>query len=286
MDGQRPLIIGTRGSPLALAQARWVQNWLQAHGTHTRIQVIRTQGDIPADLPLPTAGSGLFTGAVQEALLQGRVDVAVHSLKDLPIAPLSGLTLAAVPLRADPLDAWVGRPPAPGACVGTASPRRRALLAALYPQVTAVFLRGNLDTRLARVRAGDLDAIVVAQAGIERLGHGALVRCALDPDQFVPAPAQGALGIEARAHDTWALELIAPLDDTTTRRCAVAERSVLAGLGGGCQLPMGAHARKIPGGFALSGFYAAEGCQPLWVRRRGADPLALAEAVTAALGRR
>lgn len=286
MNERRTLAIGTRGSALALAQARWVGEWLEARGRATRVEVIRTRGDVPPDEPLPAEGVGLFTSALQEALGSGRVDLVVHSLKDLPLLPSPGLTLAAVPVRADPRDAWVGRPPGRLVRVGTSSPRRRALLGALYPEVTPVPLRGNLDTRLGRVQSGAVDAVVVAQAGLSRLGHKSAALMLLDPDRFVPAPAQGALGVEVRTEDDDARLAVADLDDETTRRCALAERSVLAGLGGGCQLPMGAHARAAGEGYVLTAFHAPAGLTPRWARREGRDPAELAALVTAALGGR
>ncbi|MEZ5117956.1 MAG: hydroxymethylbilane synthase [Candidatus Nanopelagicales bacterium] len=258
-----PLRLGTRGSALALAQAGQVaQAVTAAAGRPVELVPVTTRGDT-SDLPLEQLGreaTGVFVVAVRRALLTGEVDLVVHSLKDLPTAPADGLTVAAVPPREDPRDALcardgldlVGLPE--GATVGTGAPRRVAQLRALRPDLTLVPVRGNVDTRLRRVADGDLDAVVLARAGLARLGRLDAITEVLDPLQVLPAPGQGALAVECRtpdparsssadpSADAALVETLRTLDDPATRAAVEAERSLLAALEAGCTAPVGAYA--------------------------------------------
>jgi hydroxymethylbilane synthase len=240
------LTIGSRGSQLALCQARWVSARLAELGHPSRIEIIRTTGDKITGVPLAQVGTkGLFTKEIEEALLAGAVDLAVHSLKDLPTELPAGLTLAAIPEREDPRDALVGRRLAelgPGARVGTSSLRRAAQLLALRPDLAVEPLRGNLDTRLRKVAAGACDAIVLAAAGLNRMGWQDRIAEILPVEIMCPAVGQGALAVETREDGGAARSACAVLDHWRTRLAVAAERAVLAGLGGGCQVPIGAHA--------------------------------------------
>jgi hydroxymethylbilane synthase len=239
------LVIASRGSQLALWQAHWVQQRLADLGHETRIEIIKTTGDKITDVPLAKVGTkGLFTKEIEEALLDGRADLAVHSLKDLPTELPPGLVLAAVPAREDPRDAIVGRrlselPQA--AKVGTSSLRRAAQLRHLRPDLEIESIRGNLDTRLRKLDEGRYEAIVLAAAGLKRLGWSDRIAELLAPEVMCSAVGQGALAIETRAtgagHDA-----CAALDHAATRAAVTAERAVLAALGGGCQVPIGAYA--------------------------------------------
>lgn len=241
--------LGTRGSRLARWQADWVQTRLAATGIAVEIVVIKTRGDAEVDRPLhELEGKGFFTKEIEEALLDGRIDVAVHSLKDLPTQLPAGLALAAVPARHDPRDALVSRDRAvtsvfqlaPGARVGTSSLRRVTQLRYLRPDVEVVPLRGNVPTRVRKVETGEgLDAALLAIAGLERLGLGEGA-AHVDPLDVMPAPAQGALGLEIRAGDTATRDALRPLADPESARAVEAEREVLAALGGGCQAPVAA----------------------------------------------
>jgi hydroxymethylbilane synthase len=239
------LTIGSRGSQLALWQARWVQSALEARGGQCRIEIIKTTGDKITDVPLAKVGTkGLFTKEIEEALLDGRIDLAVHSLKDLPTDLPAGLVLAAIPEREDPRDALVGRrlqELAHGAKVGTSSLRRVAQLRALRPDLQVESVRGNLDTRLRKLSEGRYDAIVLAAAGLKRLGWADRVAEFLAPETMCPAVGQGALAIETRAEGA-ATAACAQLNHDATRAAVEAERAVLAALDGGCQVPIGAHA--------------------------------------------
>jgi hydroxymethylbilane synthase len=239
------LVIASRGSQLALWQANWVQAQLADAGHESRIEIIKTTGDKITDVPLAkVGGKGLFTKEIEEALLDGRADLAVHSLKDLPTELPEGLVLAAVPPREDPRDAVVGKTLAelpPGAKVGTSSLRRAAQLHALRPDLVIESIRGNLDTRLRKLDEGQYDAIVLAAAGLKRLGWGDRIRDLLTADVMCSAVGQGALGIETRA-EGHGFEAVRALDHAPTRAAVTAERALLASLGGGCQVPIGAHA--------------------------------------------
>jgi hydroxymethylbilane synthase len=244
------LVIASRGSQLALWQARWVEAQLAAAGRQCRIEIIKTTGDRITDVPLAKVGSkGLFTKEIEEALLDGRADLAVHSLKDLPTELPQGLVLAAIPAREDPRDAIVGRPLADlpaGARVGTSSLRRAAQLRRLRPDLVIESVRGNVDTRLRKLDEGRYDSIVLAAAGLKRLGWAGRIAEILDPHVMCSAVGQGALAIETRAEGA-GREACAALDHPSTRAAVTAERGVLATLGGGCQVPIGAHA-TVDGG--------------------------------------
>jgi len=265
------LVIASRGSQLALWQARWVAAQLSAAGHECRIEIIKTTGDKIADVPLAKVGTkGLFTKEIEEALLDGRADLAVHSLKDLPTELPEGLVLAAVPEREDPRDAVVGKKLAdlpPGAKVGTSSLRRAAQLLKLRPDLQVESIRGNLDTRLRKLDEGQYDAILLAAAGLKRLGWGDRIAEILEPEQMCPAVGQGALAIETRA----GFEAVAMLDHADTHTAVMAERGVLRALGGGCQVPIGAYATVFNGRVRLLAIVAApDGSQMVGAQAGGA----------------
>ncbi len=237
------LTIGSRGSQLALWQARWVESRLSERGIACRIEIIRTTGDKITDVPLAKVGvKGLFTKEIEEALLSGQIDLAVHSLKDMPTDLPAGLEIAAVPEREDARDAMVGAGltdlPS-GARVGTSSLRRSAQLRKLRQDLFIESVRGNVDTRLRKLDEGQFDAIVMAAAGLKRLGWENRIAEILAPEVMCPAPGQGALAIETRIGES----ACAVLEHAPTRATVNAERAVLASLGGGCQVPIGAYAR-------------------------------------------
>jgi hydroxymethylbilane synthase len=244
------LRIGSRGSQLALWQANHIAALLRAQGHTVEIRLLKTTGDRMQEVTFAQVGSkGMFTKEIEEALAASEVDLAVHSLKDLPTELPAPFTLAATPARVDPRDVFVSvaHPslaalPA-GARIGTSSQRRRAQLKALRPDLEAVEFRGNVDTRLRKLAEGQVDAILLAAAGLDRLERAEWVRERLDPAQFCPAAGQGALGIEARLGDQPVLSALAFLDDSATRYAVTAERAALAALGGGCQVPIGVHVR-------------------------------------------
>ena len=244
----KSLTIGSRGSQLALWQAHYIEGRLQSLGVETRLVIIKTTGDKITDVPLAqVGGKGLFTKEIEEALLDGRIDLAVHSLKDLPTVLPDGLAVAAIPERELPFDALVGVPLArlkPGAHVGTSSLRRAAQLKLARPDLVIENIRGNLDTRLRKLDEGRYDAIVLAAAGLRRLGWGDRIAELLAPDLMCPAVGQGALAIETLAASE-AFEICRQLDHEPTRIAVSAERAVLAALGGGCQVPIGAHAEIV-----------------------------------------
>ena len=241
------LVIGTRGSKLALCQAHWVAGCLQAAGSEASIRVIKTTGDRQTGVPLAALGQqegvkGLFTKEIEDALIDFSIDLAVHSLKDLPTELDTRLELGCVPPRADPRDALLGRTSdelAAGDRVGTGSLRRAAQLSELLPGARVLNIRGNVDTRIRKLRSGEFDAIVLAAAGLERMGLESEVAEYLDEDRMVPAVGQGALGIEVRAGDCRVLEAIKPLHDAAAAAEVRAERSLLRALGGGCEVPLG-----------------------------------------------
>jgi hydroxymethylbilane synthase len=249
----RILRLGTRASALARVQSGLVAAAVEgALGRPVELVDISTEGD-RSSAPIATFGTvGVFVSALREALLAGEVDLAVHSYKDLPTAPAAGLVLAAVPTREDPRDVLVARDGLtlaelpPGARVGTGSPRRMAQLRALGLGLELVPLRGNVDTRVGKVRAGELDAVVLARAGLARLGRLAEVTEVLDPLQVLPAPAQGALAVECRAGDD-VEKLLSALDDHASRAAVAAERALLAALQAGCTAPVGALAEVAEG---------------------------------------
>ncbi len=239
--------LGTRGSQLALVQARWVADSLEAlhHSVQVEIVTITTKGDMQTGALSASSDTGLFTKAIEDALLTGEVDIAVHSLKDLPTVQPAGLAVAAVPERLDPHDALVSRDGitldelGKGARIGTSSVRRKAQLLAINAEIEVVPLRGNLDTRLRRVLDGDFDAIVVAKAGLIRMQRDDVKAVSLPFDKMLPAAGQGALAIEARQDDPELLELVAGLNHAESEATTRAERMVLERLGAGCQVPIG-----------------------------------------------
>jgi hydroxymethylbilane synthase len=255
------LRLGTRRSALATAQSRWVADRVEAAaaaaGTPVTVELVEltTHGDV-SGAPLSSFGGvGVFVSRLREALLGGEVDIAVHSLKDLPTAPPTGLLLAAVPTREDPRDVLVARDrltlgelPS-GSRIGTGSPRRAAQLRALGLGLDVVDLRGNVDTRVRKVQAGELDAVVLARAGLLRLGRANEATETLDPLVMLPAPGQGALAVECRdnADDEPLAGILARLDDRATRSAVLAERSLLAALEAGCAAPLGALAEVVEG---------------------------------------
>jgi hydroxymethylbilane synthase len=245
------LRLGTRGSRLALWQAEWVRGELERAGAAVEIVVIKTQGDADIDRPLhQLEGTGFFTKAIEDALLERRVDLAVHSLKDLPTKQPPGLAVGAIPQRHDPGEALVARDAAVrslddlahGARVGTSSLRRMSQLRYRRPDVQVVALRGNVPTRVDKVASGQdgLAAALLAVAGLERLGLGEKVTVRLDPLDLMPAPGQGALGLEIRSDDRAAAAALQPLHHPPTATAVAAERGLLAALGGGCQAPVAA----------------------------------------------
>ncbi|TWT42684.1 hydroxymethylbilane synthase [Botrimarina hoheduenensis] len=245
-----PLRLGSRGSKLARWQAEWVAKQLSDAGVAVQIVEVRTAGDVRQVGPIETIGMvGVFTKAIQEALLDERIDFAVHSLKDLPTTPVPGLEVVATPPRAPLADALIAHHAASlaelpaGALVGTGSYRRRAQLLNARPDLQVGDLRGNVETRLAKLDAGDYDAILLAEAGLHRLGLSDRIACRLSPAEMLPAPGQGALGIECRAADTATQTVLTPLNDPITHLAVLAERSALARLEGGCLAALGAWAR-------------------------------------------
>ena len=250
----RPLRLGTRGSALALAQSGHVAVAVTAlTGREVELVRVQTEGDVNAAAIAQIGGTGVFVTALREALLAGQVDLAVHSYKDLPTAAADGLVVAAVPVREDPRDVLVARDGLTlgeleaGARIGTGSPRRTAQLLGLGLGFDVVPIRGNVDTRIGKVRAGELDAVVLARAGLARLDRVAEATEVLDPLTILPAPAQGALAVECRSADAELVALLSRLDDPDTRTAVVAERSLLAALEAGCTAPVGALAQVAEG---------------------------------------
>jgi hydroxymethylbilane synthase len=244
------LRIGSRGSQLALWQANHIAALLRGQGHSVEIRIIKTTGDRLQEITFAEVGSkGMFTKEIEEALALGRVDLAVHSLKDLPTELPEQFTLAATPARVDPRDVFVSVNFAnisalpQGARVGTSSQRRRAQLKALRPDITLHEFRGNVETRLRKLAEGQVDAILLAAAGLDRLEKTEWVRERLEPNVFCPAAGQGALAIETRKDDAATIAAVAFLDDPVTRFAVTVERAALAALGGGCQVPIGIHCR-------------------------------------------
>ncbi|HLJ49636.1 MAG TPA: hydroxymethylbilane synthase [Bryobacteraceae bacterium] len=241
-------VVGSRGSQLALWQANWVKGRLEQLGAECRIEIIHTTGDKITDVALSKVGTkGLFTKEIEEALLNGTIDLAVHSLKDMPTEIPKGLTLAATPVREDPRDAVVGKRLSEATRVGTSSLRRAAQLRAIRPDLHMENIRGNVDTRLRKLDEGQYDAILLASAGLRRLGWQDRITELLEPEVMCPAVGQGALTIETRDDNGAAWQICRRLEDAKTRIAVTAERAVLAALGGGCQVPIGAYARIAEG---------------------------------------
>jgi hydroxymethylbilane synthase len=245
--------LGTRRSALATAQATHIADVLRSLGHEVELVPIVTHGDTNKAPLQQIGGTGIFVSALRDALLADQIDIAVHSLKDLPTADVDGLTIGAIPVREDPRDVLVGRDGLSlgelrtGALVGTGSPRRMVQIDALGLGLELTGIRGNVDTRIAMVTDGKLDAVVLARAGLARLGRLAEVTETLDPIQLLPAPGQGALGIECRADDAAVLQALAPLEDPATRAAVTAERQLLATLEAGCTAPVGALAEVVEG---------------------------------------
>lgn len=262
----RTVRIATRGSKLALEQTATVARLLRERWPHLRVEplIVSTHGDQHPDtdlrrIPLP---DGVFTRAIEAEVLAGRASVAVHSLKDLPTTTHPALTLAAFPVRADPRDALVSRDQRrfselqPGAVLGTSSPRRAAQALALRPDLRIAPIRGNVDTRLRKLDSGQYDAIILAVAGLERLGLTHVITEVLPTDRFTPAAGQAILVAQCRADDAETIGLLRPIDDRATRAAAESERAFLRALGGGCRLPIAAHAEVQGDQLTLHGFIA------------------------------
>ncbi len=244
------LTIGTRGSPLALWQARYVAAEIEKNhpGTRVDLAIIKTRGDKILDTPLAVIGTkGLFTKEIEDALLDGRVDLAVHSMKDLPTELPKGLHVAATMRREDPRDVFISRDGRrleelkPGARIGTSSLRRRAFLLNRYPGLEVVSIRGNVDTRLRKIETENLSGAILAAAGIIRMGFRDRITSHMGPEEMIPAIGQGALAIETRLDDPKTHAVTADLDHPQTARCVAVERAFLHRMGGGCQVPMAAH---------------------------------------------
>ena len=260
--GSAPIRIATRQSALALWQARHVESRLrEAHpGLSIELIPLSTRGDLILDRPLAEiGGKGLFLKELEVAMLDGRADIAVHSLKDVPMELDEGFELGAVLERADAADAFVSNQVErvdqlpQGARVGTSSLRRQAQLRALRPDLTVLDLRGNVGTRLSKLDAGDYDAIILACAGLDRLGEARRIRSRLEPPKWLPAAAQGAIAIEYRSGDARVAALLAPLDDADTSRCVTAERALTRHLQGSCQVPIAAYCIDTDRGLHLAG---------------------------------
>ncbi|HEX9780720.1 MAG TPA: hydroxymethylbilane synthase [bacterium] len=281
----RVVVVGTRGSALALAQSRLIAEALGARHPNRRFELrtVESEGDRRAEEPLAAiGGEGVFVKELEHALLDGRIDVAVHSMKDLPLESPKGITLAAVPEREDPRDALVCRPgeggleslPA-GARIGTSSLRRRGQLLRHRPDVRPAEIRGNVDTRLRKLDEGRYDAIVVAACGLARLGLEGRISARLPLDWMLPEPGQGALAVQVRGDDAEAGRVTAALDDAISRSRVRAERAFLGALGGGCRLPIAASARADGPRLVLDGAVcAADGTRLVRGSRTGsiADP--------------
>ena len=282
MTQLKTVVIGTRQSKLALWQTNHIKQQLETHwpGLSCRLETFVTEGDRTLDKPLPQiGGKGLFTAELEAALHDGRIDLAVHSLKDLPVEETSGLTIGAICRRADVRDVLVAQQewtlatlPA-GAVIGTGSLRRKAQLLACRPDLVVRPVRGNVDTRIAKVMAGEYDAAVLAAAGVIRLGLDEAINEWVPLDVILPAPGQGALAVQCRAGDVPTLALLTAIHDEATRACVTAERAFLAALGGGCSLPVGAYAQMRGADIQLAGLVAAEnGQQVIRVSSQGTDP--------------
>jgi hydroxymethylbilane synthase len=281
------LRIGSRGSLLALWQANYISNLLRARGHTVDVEIITTTGDKITGVTLAKVGTkGMFTKEIEEALIAIRIDLAVHSLKDLPTELSNDYELAAITTREDARDVFcsvnfasVEELPQ-RANVGTSSLRRQAQLMALRPDLGIYALRGNVDTRLRKLEAGEYDAIILAAAGVNRLGKTERVRQIIPVDVMTPAAGQGALGIEIRTGDDATRELLAFLDDPKARATTTCERALLNRLGGGCQMPIGAYAEAIEGRIRLHGLVAhPNGSRSLRETREGDDPVRLGEEV-------
>lgn len=283
------IIIGSRGSQLALWQANWVKDRLAAAGYELEIRIIKTTGDRLANIPLSQSGTkGLFIKEIEEALAAREIDLAVHSLKDLPTEQPEGLTVTAVPEREDARDVFISKDgqsfaelPS-GARLATGSLRRQSQLRRLRGDLEIVPMRGNLDTRLKKLDRGDCEAVVLAAAGVHRLGLAARITEYFEPDQVCPAVGQGALAIEIRGGDERMQKVLAPLDHPPTHRAVSAERAMLYHLGGGCQVPIAANAVTASNELRLQGVVASlDGAEVVRASAVGSenDPKSLGVAV-------
>jgi hydroxymethylbilane synthase len=296
MNNPRVVRVGTRGSALALIQAALAIEALSAVDPDSIYQptIIRTEGDRDKTTPLTVlGGQGVFTVALQDALLRGEADIAVHSAKDVPPATPDGLVLAAFPERADPRDVFISRHGlslaalSPGARVGTSSRRRAVQARRINPQIEIVELRGNLDTRLRKSADPEYDGIIVAAAGLDRMGWQERITEYLPTDRFVPSPGQGALAIECRADDTDLRAVLARIDHQPTRAAVTAERALLGAAGAGCTMPLAAYATLENDALRLWGMAAdIDGANARWVAQTtlAADPFQAGWQLAAALG--
>ncbi len=281
------LRIGSRGSQLALWQANHISALLRQRGHEVELEIIKTTGDKITDVALAKVGTkGMFTKEIEEALAEGRIDLAVHSLKDLPTELSQGFEIAAVTTRENPRDVFCSHKYASiedlprGARVGTSSLRRQAQVRAVRPDVEIHPLRGNVDTRLRKLEAGEYDAIILAAAGLNRLGKTESVRQVISAGVMCPAAGQGALGIEIRAEDTITRQHLLFLDNAAARASTTCERALLNTLGGGCQVPIGALAEVYDGRLHLEAIVAEpDGSKILRESRDGSEPVQLGESV-------
>ncbi len=275
-----PVVIGTRGSPLALWQAEWVKAALQRQfpATPVELKIIKTQGDKILDVPLAkVGGKGLFVKEIEEALQAGRVDLAVHSMKDMPAEVPEGLAIGAVPEREDPSDVLISRDGrrlaelVPGSLIGTSSLRRAAQLLHHRPDLKIAPLRGNIDTRLRKLHSAGLDAVVLAAAGVRRLGLAQRISEHLDAELMLPAVGQGALCIEIRRRDPRIAPIVAALDHPATHTAVTGERAFLQRIEGGCQVPIAGYGTVAAGRFQMTGLVAEVDGSAL-IRHRLAGP--------------
>ncbi len=289
---RRSIRIATRASNLAVWQAKWVRDQLLQQHPDIAIELVKmsTQGDRFLSAPLSEiGGKGWFVKELEAALYDGSADIAVHSMKDVPVNFPEGLMLAVICARGDPTDALVVREGLAardlaslpqGGRVGTASLRRATQILATRPDLSTAPVRGNVETRLGKLDSGEFDAIVLASAGLERLGLAERITARLGPPEFVPAGGQGAVGIECRSDDVEVRQLLAALDDEVTSRCVRAERSVSRHLGGNCSVPLASHAIDAGGELSLTALVASlDGGKVLRAEGRGGDPEALGIAV-------
>jgi hydroxymethylbilane synthase len=280
---QRPLKLGSRRSPMAIAQSRQVAGLItERTGVSVELVGVTTLGDVSRAQLTQIGGTGVFVSALREALHNHEVDFAVHSLKDLPAGPATDIALAAVPSRDDPRDALVARDGAkladlpPGARIGTGSPRRAAQLLALRNDLRCVSIRGNADTRMGKIDGGEVDAVVLAQAGLARIGHLDAITQVFELDEMLPAPGQGALALECRATDTQLIELLKSVNHEPSMAAATAERSLLVQLGAGCSAPVAGYAAHVTRQLDMRAVVmSADGTTML--RARGTAPQAEAE---------
>jgi len=290
----KPITIGTRGSALALWQANWVKSELEREypGIEVTLRVIKTKGDKILDVPLAkVGGKGLFVKEIEDALLAGDIDLAVHSMKDVPTELPEGLQVAINPPREDPRDAFFSNSGkklsemAKGAVIGTSSLRRIAQILYAFPHLETQDLRGNVDTRLKKLERGEYDGIILAYAGVKRLGWGDKVTELIEPETSLPAIAQGALGIETRCNDDFTNQRLAFFQDTNTALAVRAERALLKTLEGGCQVPIAGHATIDDNGtVTLTGLVAAlDGRKVIKATNSSNDPETLGETLAQTL---